>query len=425
VPRTDLHAVADRPGHDRGAGPTRRRARRIRSAVVRIPGADLRHRFPVDNRFGAGGLIAARAATLARLDGPTLLCIHSGFVTLQAMDEPNGPLNALRPIAKVPRSALVVTVRADVPYRRLRDLIGAVQGRPGGLSYASGGIGSPAHIAVRRLADIVGRFDVVHVPYNGAPEGELAVVAGDVDFHIGPIGAALPMLRSGRLRALAVTSRQRLPVASAGLTFTLDVSTARAGVVDPDCTAEKAAKSAATKATVGVGGRCTAGEAAKDSGKKAAGVEEKGPIEKQKKKDDTPAKKAKKAKDAVTKWTEARTSRRVHVELGRSMNPANFAFGAISAARCSTVAGGRRSIRTGAQRQHGQAVSAGLGAQAWCAVRVPETRPAERADRAARRRGRGPGLDRVARLQGAPAVQVRRHGVFGEGGVEQMTASIN
>ena len=71
-----------------------------------------------------------------------------------------------------------------------------------------------------------------------------------------------------------------------------------AGVVDPDCTAEKAAKSAATKATVGVGGRCSAGEAAKDSGKKAAGVEEKGPIEKRKSKNDTPAEKA---KDAVTK----------------------------------------------------------------------------------------------------------------------------
>ncbi len=85
-------------------------------------------------------------------------------------------------------------------------------------------------------------------------------------------------------------------IAGAGLALTLVASTAFAGVVDPDCTAEKAAKSAATKATVGVGGRCSAGEAAKDSGKKAAGVEEKGPIEKKKSKNDTPAEKA---KDAV------------------------------------------------------------------------------------------------------------------------------
>lgn len=68
-----------------------------------------------------------------------------------------------------------------------------------------------------------------------------------------------------------------------------------AGIVDPDCTAEKAAKSAAAKATVGVGGRCSAGEAAKDSAKRAAGVEEKGSIEKARKKNDTPVQKAKEA----------------------------------------------------------------------------------------------------------------------------------
>jgi hypothetical protein len=73
-------------------------------------------------------------------------------------------------------------------------------------------------------------------------------------------------------------------------------SAAVAGIVDPDCTAEKAAKSAAAKATVGVGGRCDPKEAAKDSSKKAVGVEDKGPIEKKKNKNDGPAEKA---KDAV------------------------------------------------------------------------------------------------------------------------------
>jgi len=84
-------------------------------------------------------------------------------------------------------------------------------------------------------------------------------------------------------------------VAAFGLALSLLSSTAWAGIVDPDCTAEKAAKGAAAKATVGVGGRCSAGEAAKDSGKKAVGVEDKGPLEK-KNKNDGPAEKA---KDAV------------------------------------------------------------------------------------------------------------------------------
>ena len=86
--------------------------------------------------------------------------------------------------------------------------------------------------------------------------------------------------------------------AACGLSLSLLASPAVAGPIDPNCTPEKAAKSAAAKSTVGVGGRCDAKEAAKDSGKKAAGVEEKGPIEKQKSKNDTPAEKA---MDAVKK----------------------------------------------------------------------------------------------------------------------------
>ena len=171
----------------------------------------LGQRFLVDNRAGAGGLIAARMVAQARPDGHTLACIHSGFINLHAMDEANGPLKALRPIAKLVRSALVVTVRGEAPYRSLRELIDAVQRTPARLTYASGGTGSPAHVAVLRLAAIVGQFDAVHVPYKGSPESDLAAAAGDVDFHVGPVGAALPFLRSGRLRALAVTSRERLP----------------------------------------------------------------------------------------------------------------------------------------------------------------------------------------------------------------------
>lgn len=171
----------------------------------------LGQRFLVDNRAGAGGLIAARMVAQARPDGHTLACIHSGFINLHAMDEANGPLKALRPIAKLVRSALVVTVRGEAPHRSLRELIDAVQRTPARLTYASGGTGSPAHVAVLRLAAIVGQFDAVHVPYKGSPESDLAAAAGDVDFHVGPVGAALPFLRSGRLRALAVTGRERLP----------------------------------------------------------------------------------------------------------------------------------------------------------------------------------------------------------------------
>jgi hypothetical protein len=89
-------------------------------------------------------------------------------------------------------------------------------------------------------------------------------------------------------------------IATSAVVLGVAISTAFAGPVDPDCTPEKAAKSAAAKSTVGVGGRCDVKEAASDSGKKAAGVEEKGPIEKKKSKNDTPTEKAKdKAKKAA------------------------------------------------------------------------------------------------------------------------------
>jgi hypothetical protein len=85
-------------------------------------------------------------------------------------------------------------------------------------------------------------------------------------------------------------------ITASGLTLALLSSATFAGIADPDCTAEKAAKSAAAKSTVGVGGRCDAKEAAKDSGKRAAGVENKGPLEKKNSKNDSPVEKA---KDAV------------------------------------------------------------------------------------------------------------------------------
>jgi hypothetical protein len=88
--------------------------------------------------------------------------------------------------------------------------------------------------------------------------------------------------------------------AASGIVLALLSTTAHAGIVDPDCTPEKAAKGAAAKATVGVGGRCDAKEAAKDSGKKAAGVEDKGPLEKKKSKNDTPAEKAKNTAQKAT-----------------------------------------------------------------------------------------------------------------------------
>jgi tripartite-type tricarboxylate transporter receptor subunit TctC len=180
-------------------------------ALADVLGPLWHQRVLVDNRPGASGLIGARAVAQAVPGSHVVACIHSGLVTLQALDEAGGPLNALRPVAKMSRSALAVVVRDAAPYRSLAELVGAVQARPGQLKYSSAGFGSPAHMAVMRLAATVAPFDAIHVPYKGSPEADVAVVTGEVDFHVGPIGAALPFIRSGQSRALALTGRQRAP----------------------------------------------------------------------------------------------------------------------------------------------------------------------------------------------------------------------
>lgn len=175
-------------------------------------GTALGQRFLVDNLAGAGGLVAARQVARAPADGHLLALVHSGFVTLQSMGTSPGPLDLLRPIAKVSRTALVLTVRDESALRSVQELIDAARRRPGRLTYGSGGIGSPAHMATLRLADSVGGLELVHVPYKGGGEADIATAAGQTDFSFSPIGTAMSLVRGGRLRALAVTGQDRWSV---------------------------------------------------------------------------------------------------------------------------------------------------------------------------------------------------------------------
>jgi tripartite-type tricarboxylate transporter receptor subunit TctC len=159
---------------------------------------------------GAGGLIGAQAAARATPDGYTLALIHSGLLSVQAVKPRLDLLRAFLPLARLAHSPLVVVVRADAPQASFAELIAAVRAQPGRLSYASGGSGSPSHVAVAEMAYRLRDFDAVHVPYGGATEAATALVRGDVDFQVGVLGAVLPLIAAGRLRALAVTSGQRI-----------------------------------------------------------------------------------------------------------------------------------------------------------------------------------------------------------------------
>ncbi|HPV24598.1 MAG TPA: tripartite tricarboxylate transporter substrate binding protein [Casimicrobium sp.] len=180
----------------------------------------------VDNKPGAGSLLGTKAVAQSAPDGYTLGYLHSGLVTQQAMNAKIDLLKEFRLVAKLSSTPFMLVVRADSPYQSTKDLIAAVRANPGKLSYGSGGVGSPAHLAVEQLADKVGNFNALHVPFKGAVEAAQAMMGGQIDFIIGLLGAVAPLVQGGKLRALAITSKSRLPL------FANVPTMAEAGIAD-------------------------------------------------------------------------------------------------------------------------------------------------------------------------------------------------
>ncbi len=173
--------------------------------------AALKQTVIIDNKAGAGGLIGTKAAAQAAPDGYTIAYLHSGLVTVQAMNPRLDLLKEFRPVAKLSYSPFMAVVNAESKYKTLQDLVADVQANPGKLTFGSGGPGSPAHLAVEYIEEKLGNFKAVHVPFKGAAESANAIVGGQVDFQVGLLAASMPLVQGGKLRALAVTSAKRLP----------------------------------------------------------------------------------------------------------------------------------------------------------------------------------------------------------------------
>ncbi len=166
----------------------------------------------IDNRPGAGGSLGAAEAARSDADGHTLLMGHIGTLAVNPALYPKlayDPLKSFVPVAWVARVPNVLVVNANAPTKTFREFIDRARANPGRMTYSSGGNGSAAHIAFEYLKLRTKTF-LLHIPYRGTAPSINDLLAGTVDATFTGAPAVLPQVRSGRLRALAVSSAKRI-----------------------------------------------------------------------------------------------------------------------------------------------------------------------------------------------------------------------
>ncbi len=164
----------------------------------------------VENKPGAAGNVAAELVAKSAADGYTLLCTNNGLVVsaLSHRKGPYSPQTDLRPVAQVASGPHVLIVAVALPVDSVQQLIALARSRPGQLSHASVGVGSPSHLAAELFKNVT-HVKLLHVPYKGSNQVLIEVAAGDVAMSFSGIAPALPMIQRHRVKPLAVTGTAR------------------------------------------------------------------------------------------------------------------------------------------------------------------------------------------------------------------------
>jgi tripartite-type tricarboxylate transporter receptor subunit TctC len=193
-----------------GAGVTDIMARLVGQKL----GESLGQQVVVDNRPGASGILGSELVAKAPNDGYTLLIANVSLIVNPYLYArmPYDPLADFMPITMVNTAPQQLVVHPSVPATTVAELVTYAKTRPGQLNYGSGGLGSTPFLAAELFKSITG-IDVVHVPYKGGGPAIAELVGGQLTFMIENVPGTMPHVKSGKLRALAITSTQRSPLA--------------------------------------------------------------------------------------------------------------------------------------------------------------------------------------------------------------------
>jgi len=164
-----------------------------------------------DNRPGAGGNVGIGAAAKSPPDGYTIVLATPGIAISPSLYS-KLPYDAARdfaPVARVTSIPNIMVVHPSVPARTLKQFIALARAHPGKINFGSGGPGTTNHLANELLKHLE-KIDMVHVPYKGATLGMIAMISGEVDQVIVPVASAIPQIRAGKVRPLAVLAEKRV-----------------------------------------------------------------------------------------------------------------------------------------------------------------------------------------------------------------------
>jgi tripartite-type tricarboxylate transporter receptor subunit TctC len=168
----------------------------------------------VENKPGATGAIGARFVASAKPDGYTLLLGQPGEMTINGLVVPKlgyDPVKDFRPIVMIGESPLILVTSSTSKYNSLQDLLNEAKNKPGKVAYASSGSATPGHLAAAALG-LSAKVDMMHVPYKGGAQAMTDILGNQVDGFFAGAPGAIPHVKGGRAKALAVSGLKRIPV---------------------------------------------------------------------------------------------------------------------------------------------------------------------------------------------------------------------